>query len=108
MRIIFMGTPEFAVLCLERIVQQGHEILAVFTQPDKLFGRKQVLKCSPVKIKAESFNFPIKQPEKLDEAFIDITGTEKLFGDFKEALSQVKECKVSLVDYIQESKFDID
>ena len=35
-------------------------------------------------------------------------GTEKLFGDFKEALSQVKECKVSLVDYIQESKFDID
>lgn len=35
-------------------------------------------------------------------------GTEKLFDDFKEALSQVKECKVSLVDYIQESKFDID
>ena len=35
-------------------------------------------------------------------------GTEKLFGDFKEALSRVKECKVSLVDYIQESKFDID
>ena len=35
-------------------------------------------------------------------------GTEKLFGDFKEALSQVKECKVSLVDYIQESKFDVD
>ena len=35
-------------------------------------------------------------------------GTEKLFDDFKEALSQVKECKVSLIDYIQESKFDID
>ena len=35
-------------------------------------------------------------------------GTEKLFDDFKEALSQVKECKVSLVDYIQVSKFDID
>ena len=35
-------------------------------------------------------------------------GTEKLFDDFKEALSQIKECKVSLVDYIQESKFDID
>ena len=71
MRIIFMGTPEFAVLCLERIVQQGHEILSVFTQPDKLFGRKRVLKCSPVKIKAESFNFTIKQPEKLDEEQIN-------------------------------------
>ena len=35
-------------------------------------------------------------------------GTEKLFNDFKEALSQVKECKISLVDYIEESKFDID
>lgn len=67
MRIIFMGTPEFAVLCLEKVIEQGHEVLAVFTQPDRLFGRKQVLKCSPVKLKAESFKLLVKQPEKLDE-----------------------------------------
>lgn len=71
MKIVFMGTPEFAALCLEKLVQYGHEVLAVFTQPDKFFGRKQVLKCSSVKVKAEQFKILVRQPCEFDSSEIN-------------------------------------
>ena len=49
MRIVFMGTPDFAVPCLQRLLEDGHEVPAVFTQPDKPVGRHAVLIPPPVK-----------------------------------------------------------
>ena len=48
MRIVFMGTPDFAVPCLERIISDGHQVEAVFTREDKPVGRKQILTAPPV------------------------------------------------------------
>ena len=65
MRIVFMGTPDFAVPCLEALIGAGHEIVGVFTQPDKPVGRKQILTPPDVKVCAEKYNLPVFQPEKI-------------------------------------------
>ena len=65
MRIVFMGTPDFAVPCLARIIADGHEVAAVFTQPDKPVGRHAVLTPPPVKVLAEEHHLPVYQPTKL-------------------------------------------
>ncbi|MBQ0098305.1 MAG: methionyl-tRNA formyltransferase [Oscillospiraceae bacterium] len=67
MKVIFMGTPDFAVPCLESIINEGHSILGVFTQPDKPKGRKQILTPSDVKVCAQSYNLPIYQPTTLKD-----------------------------------------
>lgn len=65
MRILFMGTPAFAVASLQRLVEGGHCICGVFTQPDKPKNRGMKLTCSPVKEYALSHDLPIYQPLKL-------------------------------------------
>lgn len=60
-----MGTPDFAVPCLERIAADGHEVCGVFTKPDKPFGRKQTLTAPPVKLAAQRLGVPVFQPETL-------------------------------------------
>lgn len=71
MRIVFMGTPDFAVASLEKIIEAGHEVLAVVTVPDKPAGRGQKLAESAVKICAKKNHLKILQPEKLkNEEFI--------------------------------------
>ena len=71
MKIVFMGTAEFAVASLDAIYKEGHEIVAVVTAPDKPAGRGLQLKFSDVKQYALTRNLPILQPEKLkDTAFI--------------------------------------
>ncbi|MEX2103700.1 MAG: methionyl-tRNA formyltransferase [Bacilli bacterium] len=65
MRIIFMGTPDFAVASLEQLVEQGYDIVGVYTQPDRPKGRKQVITPSPVKVAAEKFGIPVYQPERI-------------------------------------------
>ena len=65
MRIVFMGTPVFAVPCLEALSKAGHKIIGVFTQPDRPFGRKQVLKAPPVKDWATERGIEVYQPEKI-------------------------------------------
>lgn len=60
-----MGTPDFAVPALESIISSGHNIKAVFAQPDKPAGRGYNLRKPPVKICAEKHNIPVYQPEKL-------------------------------------------
>ena len=60
-----MGTPEFAVEVLERLVQDGHLIAAVFTQPDKPSGRGNKLQAPPVKITAERLGIPVYQPARI-------------------------------------------
>ncbi|MGI9167517.1 MAG: methionyl-tRNA formyltransferase [Pyrinomonadaceae bacterium] len=65
MRIVFMGTPEAAVPALRRLMEDGHEIIAVWTQPDKPAGRGNKLSAPPVKVFGQLFGLRIFQPEKI-------------------------------------------
>ena len=71
-RIVYMGTPDFAVAPLERLVNEGYNVVGVVTMPDKAVGRHHdVLQASPVKQWATEHSLPVLQPEKLrDEAFL--------------------------------------
>ena len=73
LRIVYMGTPEFAVESLKRLVEGGYNVVAVITMPDKPMGRHgSVLQASPVKQYAVSQGLKVLQPEKLkDEAFVE-------------------------------------
>lgn len=64
-RIIFMGTPDFSVGVLERLINDGYEIVGVVTQPDRPVGRKRILTPPPVKVTAEKHGIPVLQPEKI-------------------------------------------
>lgn len=67
LRVIFMGTPDFAVGTLEAMVQSGYEVVLVVTQPDKPQGRKQLLVAPPVKEKALEMGIPVFQPRRVRE-----------------------------------------
>ena len=72
LRIVFMGTPEFAVPSLQALVAAGYNVVAVVTVPDKPAGRGQQLRKSEVKIAAEALGLPVLQPEKLKaQEFVD-------------------------------------
>ena len=72
LRIVYMGTPEFAVASLRALVEGGYNVVGVITMPDKPMGRHgSVLQSSPVKQYAESVGLPVLQPEKLkNEEFL--------------------------------------
>lgn len=65
MRILFMGTPDFAVASLKRLVEDGHDVCGVFTQPDKPKNRGHKMAFSPVKEYALTVGIPVYQPVKL-------------------------------------------
>ena len=65
MKVIYMGTPDFAVPCLERLVKENFDVVCVVTQPDKPQGRKQVLTPSDVKVKALELGLHVYQPATL-------------------------------------------
>jgi methionyl-tRNA formyltransferase len=67
MRVIYMGTPDFAVHALVSIVEAGHDVVACFTQPDKAKGRSKKLQPTPVKVQAMEYDIPVYQPVKLRE-----------------------------------------
>ena len=73
LRIVYMGTPDFAVPTLERLIKEGYNVVGVITMPDKPIGRHQSqLQASPVKECAQKHNIPVLQPERLkDEAFLE-------------------------------------
>lgn len=75
MKIIFMGTPDFSVPVLESIVEAGHEVALVVSQPDKSKGRSKELVMTPVKQKALEYGLEVFQPEKIrqEEAVKKIT-----------------------------------
>lgn len=82
MKIVFMGTPEFAVPCLDALIQKGYEVTGVFTQPDKPKGRGYKLTPPPVKELALQNNIPVFQPVSLKN---------------DEALEQLKSCAPDLI-----------
>lgn len=65
MRIVFMGTPDFAVPSLKQLIQDGHEIAGVYTQPDKPKNRGMKLTPPPVNVVAQAHNLPVFQPKTL-------------------------------------------
>lgn len=67
MKIVYMGTPDFAVAPLEAIIQAGHEVTAVVTQPDKQKGRGKEVQMTPVKECALKYGIPVFQPVKIKE-----------------------------------------
>jgi len=72
MKVLFMGTPDFAKVCLSAIVDAGYDVVGVVTQPDKPKGRSYKLTPPPVKVFAEERGLPVYQPETLKgEAFKD-------------------------------------
>ena len=86
MKIVFMGTPEFSVPTLEMLKADGHEIAAVFTQPDRPRGRGKKLLPTPVKEKALSYGLPVYQPQSLRKG-----------EDAEEALRILQELKPELI-----------
>ncbi len=70
LKLIFLGTPQFAVPTLERCLEAGHQVLAVYTQPDRPKGRGQELAQSPVKQAALRHDLPVFQPQKIREASV--------------------------------------
>ena len=73
MKVIFMGTPDFAVPTLEKLIEAGHEVIAVVTQPDRPKNRGMQMQESPVKEVAKKNNIPVYQPERVkkDREFLD-------------------------------------
>lgn len=65
MRIVFMGTPDFSVPALRALVEAGHQVTAVVTQPDKPKGRGKDVQMTPVKIQALEYGIPVYQPVKV-------------------------------------------
>lgn len=65
MKIVFMGTPDFAVPSLKALIESEHEVVAVVAQPDKPKGRGHKLTPPPTKVLAEEFNIPVLQPDKI-------------------------------------------
>ena len=72
MKLVYMGTPDFAVPPLTALVEAGHEVAAVVTQPDKPKGRGKAVLMTPVKEKALSYGIPVYQPARIkkDEEFL--------------------------------------
>ena len=78
LRIVFMGSPEFAATCLEQLIADGYHVVCVITTPDRKKGRGQKLSESEVKICALKHDIPVLQPSNLkDESF------QKELVDFK-------------------------
>ena len=67
LKIIYAGSPEYAVPALEKLIESGKNVVAVITQPDKPVGRKQILTPTPVKLCAQKYGLPVFDFEKLRE-----------------------------------------
>ncbi|EOR26605.1 methionyl-tRNA formyltransferase [Cytobacillus oceanisediminis] len=67
-KVVFMGTPDFSVPVLQRLIEEKYDVIAVVTQPDRPVGRKKVLTPPPVKVEALKHNIPVYQPEKIRQS----------------------------------------
>ena len=67
MRVVFMGTPDIASVCLKKVLADGFEVVGVYTQPDRPKGRGMKMVCSPVKEVAMAAGIPVFQPENFRE-----------------------------------------
>jgi VanZ family protein len=78
MRVVFMGTPEFAATPLKMLIKEQTDIRAVVTQPDRPVGRRRIITPPPVKTLALQYDIPVYQPEKVkEEEFISTLASLK-------------------------------
>ncbi len=98
MKIVFMGTPDFAVPCLQKLIDSKHDVVGVFSQPDKKVGRKQILTPPQVKSLALKYDLPVFQPNTLKngEAYEII---EKLNPDLIVVVAYGKILPKEILDY---------
>src|SRR3989344_8837679 len=78
LKILFIGTPEFGAVILEKLIKSGHKPFLVITETDKPTGRKQIITPPPVKVLAEKYKIVVVQPEKIENYKLEI---EKLKPD---------------------------
>ena len=98
MKILFMGTPDFAVFSLDALVGAGEEIVGVVTQPDKPKGRGYALTPPPVKVYATDKGIPVYQPNTLrDEAFAELL--ESLAPELIVVVAYGKILPANVLDY---------
>lgn len=96
-KVIFMGTPEFALPSLDALVHAGFDVLAIVTRPDKPKGRGRAVEASPVKKRALALNIPVYEPTKVREpSFIDTVKT--LAPDFIVVVAYGKILPKALLD----------
>ena len=76
MKIVFMGTPDFAVNLLQGLIDNNYDVVGVVSQPDKEVGRKRILTPTPVKEVALKYNIPVFQPIKIRNEYDDILALE--------------------------------
>jgi methionyl-tRNA formyltransferase len=76
LKIIFVGTPEFGAIILDKLIQNNLKPVLVITAPDKPVGRKQVITPPPVKVIAQKYNLPISQPQKIGHAMSKLRDIE--------------------------------
>lgn len=88
MKLVFCGTPMFAVPCLERLVTAGHDVILVVTQPDRPQGRGMTLTAPPVKQAAQRLGLPVIQPQKI-----------KNNAEFQQQLAALKPDAIIVVGY---------
>lgn len=67
MRVVFMGTPDFSVPTLQKLIDEKHEVVAVVTQPDKPKGRGKAVQFTPVKELAVKYDIPVYQPQRIKQ-----------------------------------------
>ena len=72
MKVIFAGTPEFSVPALEALLAAGHDVVAVYTQPDRQAGRGQKTRAGPVKACAEKHGLAVEQPANLKKSLAGV------------------------------------
>jgi methionyl-tRNA formyltransferase len=70
MRVVYMGTPDFAVLPLKHLINNHFQVVAIYTQPDKPSGRGQLVKMPPLKIVARDLSIPVNQPDDFKEQIV--------------------------------------
>ncbi|MDY5252272.1 MAG: methionyl-tRNA formyltransferase [Erysipelotrichaceae bacterium] len=71
-RVIFMGTPQFACSILQSLIDEKYQVVAVVSQPDKKVGRKQIVQETPVKQLAKQYDLPVLQPDNIKEEYADV------------------------------------
>ena len=82
MRIVFMGSPEFSVPALEALLDAGHEVVAVYSQPPRPAGRGKKERFTPVHARAEALGLPVRHPVSLktDEALAEFAALDAASG----------------------------
>ena len=93
MKILFMGTPDFAAGILKSLISAGHEITAVVTQPDRAKGRSGAPVFSPVKEVAVENNIPVLQPERIKLPEEPVFDTYSLKSASNNDIKQVEQGK---------------